>query len=96
MCGYEPQDWCKWLPLAEWWYNTHYHNQPQTTYLPYLPGSSSNDAVDRSLNRRENMLQVAKLNLAKAQDRMTSQADKHRTNRQFKQRGLGVVEASTL
>lgn len=97
MCGYEPQEWCKWFPLAEWWYNTHFHssikmtpyevvyNQPPPTHLLYLPGSSSNDAVDRSLHRREQMLQVVKMNLSKAQDRMRSQADKHRTDRQFKQ-----------
>ena len=48
MCGNEPQDWCKWLPLKEWWYNTHYHSVIKITsyemvyyqqpphHLPYL------------------------------------------------------------
>lgn len=25
MCGDQPHDWCKWLALAEWWYNTNFH-----------------------------------------------------------------------
>ena len=20
------KEWCRWLPLAEWWYNTHFHS----------------------------------------------------------------------
>ena len=51
MCGNEPRDWCKWLPLAEWWYNTYYHttiqmtphevvyNQQPPHHLPYLLGN---------------------------------------------------------
>ncbi|KAB2020140.1 hypothetical protein ES319_D07G047100v1 [Gossypium barbadense] len=25
MSGERPQDWVKWLPLAEWWYNSTFH-----------------------------------------------------------------------
>ncbi|KAH1119730.1 hypothetical protein GYH30_048204 [Glycine max] len=47
-----PQQWSKWLPLAEWWYNTTFHSAIQTTpyevvygqpppiHLHYLPGES--------------------------------------------------------
>lgn len=97
MCGHETKEWCKWLPLAEWWYNTHYHttikmtpyevvyNQQPPHHLPYLTGSSTNDVVDRSLQRREHMIQVVKLHLTRAQDRMKAQADKYRTDRIFNQ-----------
>ena len=36
MCGENSKDWCIWLPLAEWWYNTHYHTFTQLT--PYECG----------------------------------------------------------
>lgn len=95
MCGEEPKEWAKWIPLAEWWYNTHFHsstqltpyeivyNQPPPLHLPYLPGESSNATVDRSLQRREDMIKRVKLQLHRAQSRMKSQADKHRTDRSF-------------
>nr|KYP76053.1 Retrovirus-related Pol polyprotein from transposon 17.6 [Cajanus cajan] len=62
-----PQNWSKWLPMAEWWYNTTYHiaikatpyeimyGQPPPIYLPYLPGESKVELVDRSLRKREEM-----------------------------------------
>lgn len=61
------------------------YNQQPPHHLPYLLGSSSNDVVDRSLQRREQMIQVVKLHLSRAQDRMRSQADKHRSDRTFTQ-----------
>jgi len=33
ICGEQPKNWSKWLPLAKWWYNTSYHNAIHTT--PY-------------------------------------------------------------
>uniref|UniRef100_A0A803L706 Integrase catalytic domain-containing protein n=1 Tax=Chenopodium quinoa TaxID=63459 RepID=A0A803L706_CHEQI len=60
MTGDEPQEWHKWLPLAEWWYNTHFHsalqltpyevvyNQPPPLHLPYLAGEVKNDELGRS------------------------------------------------
>ena len=33
MVGERPRDWVKWIPLAEWWYNTSFHSAIQTT--PY-------------------------------------------------------------
>lgn len=59
MYGEQPKEWVKWLPRAEWWYNTHFHtviqktpyevinNQPPHLHLPYLPRESSNVEVDR-------------------------------------------------
>ena len=49
MTGDAPSEWSQWLPLAEWWYNTHFHtviqltpyevvySQPPPLHLPYLP-----------------------------------------------------------
>lgn len=95
MCGGNEKDWCKWLPLAEWWYNTHFHTASQLTpyeimynqvpplHLPYLAGESANVEVDRSMLRREQMIQVLRGHLLRAQDRMKSQINKHRTDRSF-------------
>ena len=95
MCGENPKDWTMWIPLAEWWYNTHYHtaaqitpyevvyNQPPPLHLPYLAGESPIAEVDRSLQRREAMIRQLKVQLARAQSRMKLQADKHRTERVF-------------
>ena len=33
MCSDSPKQWSKWLPLAEWWYNTTYHSSIKAT--PY-------------------------------------------------------------
>lgn len=68
MCSENPKSWSSWLPLAEWWYNTTHHTlikalpyeilygQPPPIYMPYLPGESSVVAVDRSLQKREEMI----------------------------------------
>jgi len=57
--------------MEEWWYNTTYHTTTKTTYeimygqvppihLPYLPGESNIDLVDKSLSKREKMLSFVK------------------------------------
>ena len=33
MCHLNEKDWSNWLPLSEWWYNTHFHTSIQMT--PY-------------------------------------------------------------
>ncbi|GKA00791.1 retrotransposon-related protein [Tanacetum coccineum] len=43
------------------------------------------EAVDKTLQAKENIIQLLKFNLKKAQDRMKSQADKKRTKREFKE-----------
>ena len=64
MTAETPQTLGKWLPLAEWWYNTTYHSairstpfeivygQPPPLHLPYLPVESTSTLVDRSLRKR--------------------------------------------
>lgn len=95
MCHDSPKDWVKWLPLAEFWYNTSYHTaakmtpfeimygQPPPTHRPYLPGTCIVDAVDRSLQQREKTLKLLKENLARAQNRMVQMANKKRSERNF-------------
>jgi len=51
--------------------------------LPYLPGDSDHKEVDRTLQRREEMLRQAKKNLQKAQERMKIFADKKKSDRVF-------------
>ena len=57
MVGERPKDWSKWIPLAEWWYNTTFHSttqtipyevvykQPTPIYLPNLLGDSNVDVL---------------------------------------------------
>ena len=95
MSSDEPKDWSKWLPVAQWWYNTNYHtagqitpyevvfNQPPPLHLPYLPGETKNALVDRTLQRREVMIHLLRFHLLRAQHRMKTLADTHRTDRVF-------------
>lgn len=91
-----PSTWSQWLALAEWWYNTTYHLSIQTTpyevvygqpppiHLSYLPRDSRVEAIDRSFTARERMLAVLKVNLQNAFSRMKQQADKSRSDKEFK------------
>lgn len=91
----KPKDWPHWLSLAEWWYNTSHHTsinmtpyevvygQPPPPLLPYLPFDSQLDMIDRSLQARETTIRKLKFHLARAQNRMEVQADKHRTDRSY-------------
>jgi len=95
MCSDDPKQWSKWLPLAEWWYNTTYHStikaspyeivygQLPPAYLPYLPGESTIELVDRSLQKREEQLKLVQFHMKRAQDRMKQLADRHRSERSF-------------
>ena len=95
MTGESPKDWMLWLPLAEYWYNTNYHSATQATpfeivygqtpplHIPYMAKDSRVEMVDRTLQAREQAVSMLKFNLKKAQDRMKSQADKHRSEREF-------------
>lgn len=96
MTAEAPQSWRKWLPLAEWWYNTTYHtaikctpyeifySQPPPIHLPYLPGESSSAVVDRSMQKREEIINMLKFHLLRAQNRMKQSANAHRSHREFK------------
>nr|GEY93553.1 retrotransposon protein, putative, unclassified [Tanacetum cinerariifolium] len=60
-----PKDWVKWVPLAEYWYNTNYYSVLDTTlyevvygqtlpmHIPYVDKDSPVEAIDRTLQARE-------------------------------------------
>lgn len=95
MTGERPKEWVKWLPLAEWWYNSSYHSSIRISpfeavygkappvHLPYKTTTSNLEMLDRSLLARENMLKSLKENLQKARNRMKQMADKKRTDREL-------------
>jgi len=87
--------WVKWLPLAEWWYNTSCHTATKMTpfmalygYQPpsttsYLRENSKVQAVEHLIEHQQQVLQILKDNLVLAQNRMKQQADQHRSERSF-------------
>lgn len=87
---HQPSAWLRFLPWAEFHYNTSVHStsgfspfqiiygKPPPSILAYISGSSSVEACDSSLSSRDAMLALLKKNLLKAQARMKSYADKHR------------------
>ncbi|KAH9692146.1 hypothetical protein KPL70_016314 [Citrus sinensis] len=95
MAGDRPKKWVKWLPLAEWWYNTSYHlstrmtpfeavyGRPPPSYIAYIPGTSTVATVNLSLNDRDAMIRLLKANLVDAQARMKLYADKKKSERKF-------------
>ena len=91
----QQHQWAKWLPLAEWWYNTSYHTTSKMTpyeafygqaplvLLPYTPSSSPVQAVDAVLRNRDEVLRILRENIHMARNRMKQQADQHRFEHTF-------------
>ena len=95
MTSDSPHSWSSWLPLAEWWYNTTFHSAIRSTpyeiiyrqppvHMPYLPGESSSPSVDRTLQKREPVIDLMKFHLLRAQNRMKQYAAARRSVREFK------------
>lgn len=90
-----PKQWNKWLPIAEYWYNTCFHSALGLSPFEVLYGHQpkhfgiSNDAqyhapdIEQWLVERKLLEDVVKHQLARAQLRMKSQADKHRQEKDF-------------
>jgi hypothetical protein len=91
----KPEQWAKWLPQAEYWYNTTHHSalgkspfevlygrKPRhfATQLESLPGKTD---VEGWLKERADMIPLIKQHLERAQRRMQCQADKNRSEREF-------------
>ena len=94
VCDKQTQ-WVKWLPLAEWWYNTSFHTAAKMTTFMALYGyhppsitsslreNSKVQAVEDHIEHQQEVLQLLKDNLNLAQNRMKQQADQHHSERIF-------------
>jgi hypothetical protein len=51
----KPREWARWIPLAEWWYNTNYQTSLKTTSFEalygYPPPQLSLSTIPTSMNR---------------------------------------------
>ncbi|KAJ0816356.1 putative nucleotidyltransferase, Ribonuclease H [Helianthus annuus] len=95
MCMDAPLTWVKWVPLAQWWYNTSWHSSIKMSpyealfgikpslHIPYIPGDTSIAAVEELHREREAMIRKLKVNLESARNRMKQFSDAHRTDREF-------------
>jgi hypothetical protein len=93
--SYKQAQWFKWLPLAEWWYNTSFHTAKKMTPFMALYGShppsitsslkekSKVQVVEDHIENQQQVLQILKDNLTMAQNHMKQQADQHRSERSF-------------
>lgn len=91
----EPQNWCSWIALAEWWYNTTYHTAIQMTPFKALYGYSPPQISEFSvpcdvsqearvtLEEKEAIVQKLKASMEDAQRRMKYYADRNRTERKL-------------
>lgn len=90
-----PTKWSSWISLAEFWYNTTVHSSHGKTPFEVLYGHPPRhfgisadtgcpvEDLDKWLKDRAIMQSLIKHNLSRAQQRMKSQADKNRQERQF-------------
>jgi hypothetical protein len=90
-----PSKWSKWLPLAEYWYNTTLHSAHGKTPFEVLYGHKTRHfgispdttvvvpELDTWLQDRFEMTKLIQQQLHRAQNRMKQQADKHRQERVF-------------
>ncbi|KAL1087127.1 hypothetical protein V6Z11_D08G161200 [Gossypium hirsutum] len=85
-----PSTWTNMLPWAKFWYNTAYqtaakmtlfevlYGRPPPTVARYVRDTSSNALVEAQLVERDQVLQVLKENLRRAQNRMKLLANRSR------------------
>lgn len=91
----EPNQWSKYLYLAEFWYNTSFHSAIEMTPFqalygrepPSIPhytlGSSQVASIDSTLEEHHRVISLLKETLRKTRQRMTDQANKHRLEKEF-------------
>lgn len=95
MTGNSPKCCSLWISLAKFWYNTRFHTTikitpfqavfgiPPQLHLPYILKDSSVEVEDKTLQDREVVIQFLKNSISKAQQRMITQGNKHKTDRNF-------------
>lgn len=100
----KPRTWCRWLPWAEYWYNTTFHASTNTTpfwavygrdpppLIRYGSLETTIASVDQQLKERDLILDELKAHLLRAQTRMKMGADQHRRDIQFKEGDLVYVK----
>lgn len=89
-CSEKPKQWARWLPWAEYWYNTSFHTATKHTPFKALYGRDPPpliryegqytpvDAIDQQLEERDAIIDDLRMNLLRAQQKMQVQADKTR------------------
>ncbi|GJS32512.1 retrotransposon-related protein [Tanacetum coccineum] len=95
MTGERPKEWVQWLSLAEFWYNTNKHSsisvspyevvysQTPPLHNPYVAGEIAVETVDRSLQARENAIEMLKFHMKRSQDRVKKYVDLKRSEIEF-------------
>ncbi|KAG7553358.1 Integrase catalytic core [Arabidopsis thaliana x Arabidopsis arenosa] len=90
-----PRTWFKYLPWAEFSYNTSFHTALKSTpfqvvygreppqLLRFEPGSTNNVTLAAQLQERDEMLARIRVNLARAQQLMKKSADRKRREVEF-------------
>ncbi|KAL6566284.1 hypothetical protein OROGR_001899 [Orobanche gracilis] len=94
---HETKQWSRYIPLAQYWFNTCKHNaigmtpyealfgRKPTNTPEYITGSSNNAAIDTTLSTRNEILQKIRESMHISQQIMTAQANKHRLDVQFQE-----------
>lgn len=91
-----PKHWKRWLPLAEFWYNSTFHTTLGSSPFKALYGHEPNfgakpdntvelaSPVADMLLERAAQLELLKTHLAAAQNRMKLKVDRNRTEKEFR------------
>lgn len=97
MAGSIRRQWVRWLPLAEYWYNTNYHSGQKCTPYQALYGlppphiglssylHSSNNEVKEWILQRQEMVHQLKENLKSAQSKMKFYTNQKMTEMEFEE-----------
>nr|KYP74492.1 Retrotransposable element Tf2 [Cajanus cajan] len=99
-----PRDWIKFLPWAEFWYNTSFHHSAQMspfkvvygreppTLLKYNHSNADPPSIQMMLQQRDRVIAELKVNLLKAQQKMKKYADQKRMHKEFQVGDLVLVK----